>query len=96
MSLNPAYRANELRYALNQVEAKALVMAEEFRGQNLSAILGELIPSPDQSGNDGLISSSMLPSLQRVITMSEETSMPKYSVLLFQPSRFIIKSTGQL
>lgn len=80
MNVNPAYQATELRYALEKVEVKALVMAKTFRNTDLVNILSQLVPQLDPRdttnhlvSTDGTrVSSSPVPSLERVIVLSEE------------------------
>lgn len=77
MNINPAYKANELRLALNKVEPKAIVVSNKFHNQNFQNILAELIPDcSGEPSNDRLaraqVSSSIVPSLQRVITLTKE------------------------
>ena len=72
MNINPAYRSTELRYALNKVEVKALVVADNFRNQSLPAILNELIPQTERTPTENVVSSPQIPSLQKVITLSEQ------------------------
>ena len=79
VNVNPAYRVNELRYALNLVEVKVLIMAEKFRNQSLPDVLKELIPEPKSSDGDiHLVSTPILPNLERVIVLSDNTfSIPR-------------------
>ena len=72
VNINPAYKSPELRYALNKVEVKALVVADHFRNQSLPAILNELIPQKERTPTENVVSSPQIPSLQKVITLSEQ------------------------
>ncbi len=77
MNINPAYQTNELQYALEKVGVKALVVAKTFRNKNLLDILSQLIPQLDQENqqhpaDNDIISSSLTPSLERVIILSDE------------------------
>ena len=74
--INPAYRSSELRYALNLVGVKVLVMADEFRGQSLPEVLKELLPQGETVGID--TSNPQLPELNRIISMSDEILVPGY------------------
>jgi fatty-acyl-CoA synthase len=48
VAANPAYRARELRYVLEQSGAAGLVCADEYRGVDLTALIAELRPKlPD-------------------------------------------------
>ena len=44
MNLNPAYRENELEYALNKVGVKLLIMAESFKTQDYYQMIFDLCP----------------------------------------------------
>lgn len=79
MNVNPAYRTQELRYALNLVEVKALIVADKFRNQSLQEMLKELIPSQPEKCSENLeISSPMLPSLKRLIVLSDQVQISGY------------------
>ena len=83
MNINPAYQAGELRYALEKVGVKTLVVAKNFRNTNLVDTLSQLVPQLDpnqtpnhlENTNKLLVSSNLTPSLERVIVMSDE---PQY------------------
>lgn len=83
MNINPAYQAGELRYALEKVGVKTLVVAKNFRNTNLVDTLSQLVPQLDpnqtpnhlENTNQLLVSSNLTPSLERVIVMSDE---PQY------------------
>ena len=80
MNINPAYQAGELRYALEKVGVKTLVVAKNFRNTNLVNTLSQLVPQLDpnqtpnhlENTNKLLVSSNLTPSLERVIVMSDE------------------------
>jgi fatty-acyl-CoA synthase len=78
VNINPAYQAGELRYALEKVGVKALVVAKNFRNTNLMDTLSQLVPQldPNRAANEFentlYVSSSLIPSLERVIVMSDE------------------------
>ena len=89
MNINPAYQASELRYALGIVGIKALVVAKTFRNKNLLEILSQLVPEiddPNRNGkqqdsiNKAIVSSPVIPNLERVIVLSDESQ--NRSVLL--------------
>ena len=83
MNINPAYQDGELRYALEKVGVKTLVVAKNFRNTNLVDTLSQLVPQLDpnqtpnhlENTNQLLVSSNLTPSLERVIVMSDE---PQY------------------
>jgi fatty-acyl-CoA synthase len=80
VNINPAYQAGELRYALEKVGVKTLVVAKKFRNTNLVDTLSQLVPQLDpnqtpnhlENTNKLLVSSNLTPSLERVIVMSDE------------------------
>ncbi|XP_046450150.1 medium-chain acyl-CoA ligase ACSF2, mitochondrial-like [Daphnia pulex] len=80
VNINPAYQAEELRYVLEKVGVKALVVAKHFRNTNLMDILSQLVPQLDPNRNTNqlvdtqklLVSCSLIPTLERVIVMAEE------------------------
>jgi hypothetical protein len=80
VNINPAYQAGELRYALEKVDVKTLVVAKNFRNTNLVDTLSQLVPQLDpnqtpnhlENTNKLLVSSNLTPSLERVIVMSDE------------------------
>lgn len=44
VNINPAYRLNELEYALKQSGCRWLICAEQFKSSDYHAMLAELIP----------------------------------------------------
>ena len=66
--INPAYRREELRHALQLTDCAAIVTAVEFRGQNYIAMLRELVPAADEHG-ELRATSRELPSLRRLISI---------------------------
>ena len=70
VNLNPAYQRSELKYALNKVQCKALIVAREFRGNDYIAMLHALAPEMSTSAA-GSLASAALPSLRLVITLDD-------------------------
>ncbi|WP_105189763.1 AMP-binding protein [Pseudoalteromonas sp. T1lg48] len=68
--LNPAYRPHELEFAINNVEVKFLVMAQEFKASNYVEMLYQLAPELTDPNHQGPI--AKLPSLTRVICIGEQ------------------------
>jgi fatty-acyl-CoA synthase len=66
VTLNPAYRATEIKYALSKVGCKALVLADQFRGSNYLEMLRTLAPEIDKS-IPGALHSAQLPDLRSLI-----------------------------
>ena len=59
VNINPLYRPHELEYALKKVDCKALIMAEEFKGQNYYDIIFQLIPELSRNEEGGHIRSHL-------------------------------------
>ena len=70
VNINPAYRLPELEYALNQVEAKALVSVPSHKSSDYFAMLYELVPELEAS-KPGALQSVRIPSLRWVIGIGE-------------------------
>jgi len=68
--LNPAYRLYELEYALNKVECKAVIAAEQFKTSEYLRMLQELAPELENS-QPGQLRSEKLPCLETVIRMGD-------------------------
>ncbi len=73
VSINPAYRTSELKYALNKVGCKALVLASRFKSSDYIAMLAELAPEIARS-EAGMLRSRALPELRQVIRLGHETT----------------------
>jgi len=66
VNINPAYRLAELEYALNSVEAKALIFASGFHSSDYCAMLHTLAPEIDDC-RPGALLASRLPHLKILI-----------------------------
>ncbi|KAM9296760.1 medium-chain acyl-CoA ligase ACSF2, mitochondrial [Gastrophryne carolinensis] len=71
VSVNPAYLANELEYALRLVGCRALVFPEQFKTQRYYEILKSICPEIDNSPAGG-IKSKALPDLQIAIVLDKK------------------------
>jgi len=71
VNINPAYRSEELKFALNKVECRALIMASSFKSSNYDEILTGLAPEL-ASAKPGALKSKLLPHLQFVISLEAE------------------------
>ncbi len=71
--INPAYRSHELAYALNKVECKALVSAEQFKGSQYLDILKTLAPELDSCA-PGKLESEKLPHLKTLLRLGDGTT----------------------
>ncbi|MEW6638169.1 MAG: AMP-binding protein, partial [Actinomycetota bacterium] len=70
VTVNPAYRASELHYILDQSDASALFLTEGARGADFIEVLRQAVPElEDQAG--GEISAGDLPYLRHVVLMGE-------------------------
>jgi fatty-acyl-CoA synthase len=66
VNINPAYRVHELKYALEKVGAKALVLATAFKGADYVAMLRQVVPELD-AATPGALHASALPELRTVV-----------------------------
>ncbi len=80
--INPAYRLHELEYALNKVECKAVVTAENFKTSDYLGMLQHLAPELD-SCEPGELKAAKLPHLLTVIRMGDVVTagMMNFSVV---------------
>jgi fatty-acyl-CoA synthase len=70
VNINPAYRAHELEYVLNQADISTLFLTDRFKSSNYEALLGQVCPElPDSS--PGELQSKTCPKLRRVISIKE-------------------------
>ncbi len=71
VTINPAYRANELRYVLEQSDAAALFLTEGVKGADFVEVLREAVPEVAGAPGDDL-SAGGLPYLKNVVLMGGE------------------------
>jgi fatty-acyl-CoA synthase len=64
--VNPAFQTNDLKFALNKVEIKTLVMPESHSKSNYVEIVGRLIPNLGYNGST-TVNSEEVPHLKHVI-----------------------------
>lgn len=76
--LNPAYRLYELEYALNKVECKAIISAEQFKTSEYLTMLTTLAPEL-KTCQPGKLKSEKLPHLTTVIRMGVEQTPGMYN-----------------
>ncbi|MCE9678183.1 AMP-binding protein [Shewanella sp. AS1] len=69
--INPAYRPEELQYALNNVGCKAIICAEKFKSSHYLEMLKQLAPELAHS-QPGELHCAALPALRWVIRMGAE------------------------
>jgi fatty-acyl-CoA synthase len=71
VNINPAYRAGELEYALNQSGCATLVLADRFKTTDFPAILGAV--APELAAAEPLaLKSERLPGLKRAIILAPD------------------------
>jgi fatty-acyl-CoA synthase len=68
VTVNPAYRANELKYVLDQSDSAALFLTEDVKGANFIEILEQAVPELSDA-TDGELSVEELPYLKHVVLM---------------------------
>ncbi|XP_055263549.1 medium-chain acyl-CoA ligase ACSF2, mitochondrial [Moschus berezovskii] len=68
VSVNPAYQAMELEYALKKVGCKALVFPKQFKTQHYYNILKQICPEVEKA-QPGALKSQRLPDLTTVISV---------------------------
>lgn len=68
VTLNPAYRTNELEYALRKVGVKVLISAQSFKTQDYYSMVEEICPEI-QYATPGHLKSVKLPELDSVIML---------------------------
>jgi fatty-acyl-CoA synthase len=72
VNINPAYRLQELEYALNQSEVSLLITAKQFKSSDYHSMIYELVPELRQSGSRSEVSSSRVPTLRKVVTLDKD------------------------
>jgi fatty-acyl-CoA synthase len=88
VNINPAYRTWELKYAINKVGCRALIISPSFKTSDYVAMLNELAVELAHSTPGGL-DSHALPSLRWVIRLGSEKTpgMLNFDDLLAAPSK---------
>lgn len=79
VTINPAYRANELKYVLEQSDSAALFLTSGVRGADFLQILQDAVPELTESETDEL-SLTELPFLKHAVLMGGEP--PEYSPVM--------------
>jgi len=79
VNLNPGYRGGELEYALNKVECRALISADQFKTTDYIRILHGLAPELQHCA-PGALRSERLPHLTTLIHMAD-TDEPGFYTL---------------
>lgn len=71
VNINPAYRLNELEYALKNVQVKALIIADKFKTSDYAKMIYELVPELKKNSKP-IFKNKRLPNLQSVISLAKE------------------------
>lgn len=90
VNINPAYRLNELEYALKQSGCRWLICADAFKTSDYHAMLHELLPELERSAV-GALQSHMLPELRGVISLCDK---PVDGMLLWKGLMDMAESVG--
>jgi fatty-acyl-CoA synthase len=78
VNINPAYRLNELEYALRQSGCTAVVIAPQFKTSNYTQMLYELCPELKEA-QPGQLQAAKFPELRMVIRLGREASAGMYT-----------------
>ena len=68
VTINPAYRAHELKYVLNQSDNVALFLVDQFKTSDYFAMLSEVCPQIS-AAKEGAVESPDYPRLRRVVAI---------------------------
>ena len=68
VNINPAYRAFELEYVLQQSDAKALFLVDRFKTSDYFAMLASVCPEL-AAAQDGAVTAAKFPRLKHVVVM---------------------------
>jgi fatty-acyl-CoA synthase len=68
VNINPAYRAHELEYVLNQADITTLLLTDRFKGTDYLNLLAGVCPELDECA-PGQLRSASCPKLRRVISI---------------------------
>ncbi|MCY4327563.1 MAG: AMP-binding protein, partial [Rhodobacteraceae bacterium] len=71
VNINPAYRLNEVEYALNKVGCKTLVLAKSFKASDYLGMIRQLAPELENC-EPGRLCAAKLPMLKNVIVMDDD------------------------
>ena len=76
--INPAYRPNELQFALNSVECSTLITASSFKASNYLGMLNELLPEL-AAAKAGQLQAKNLPYLKNIIRIGDKPAAGMFS-----------------
>ncbi|CAL1541942.1 unnamed protein product, partial [Lymnaea stagnalis] len=69
VNINPSYRKNELKYALNKVGCKGLVAAPSYKNIDYISMLRDLMPEMDNTLEGSPLNAKDIPDLKYVFSM---------------------------
>jgi fatty-acyl-CoA synthase len=78
VNINPAYRAHELEYVLQQSACTALIIAPPFRTSDYAALLRELCPELSRD-EPGQLRAARVPSLRTIVSFGQQQVPGAYS-----------------
>jgi len=78
VNINPAYRLAELEFALNAVQAKALILADTFKSSDYLTMLEEIAPEL-RHAQPGKLAAGRLPDLRVLILIGKRTHPAMFS-----------------
>jgi fatty-acyl-CoA synthase len=73
INVNPAYRGDELAYALEQSDARAIFLIDRFKSSDYFGILGEICPELGDS-EPGKLESESFPRLRWVVSLPDDAA----------------------
>ena len=76
VNINPAYREEELKYALNKVQCEVLMMVTNVKTSNYDTMLKNISPEIDTC-NPGELKSESLPYLKYIVKMDNKVDQAK-------------------
>ena len=92
VNINPAYRAAELEYALNQSGCRFLVMTDRFKSSDYNAVIDSLAPELAQA-RAGRLRLERLPQLETIVTLgAARPGMLAFDALLARASEVDAKA----
>ena len=90
MNINPAYRINELEYALKKVGCKGLITNDVFKTQKYMDMILKICPELD-SCKSGELNSKRLPDLKSLIIIDDNSYKYKKLKLFYLNQLKLIK-----
>ena len=69
--INPLYEKDELKYCVNKLQMKGLLIGEKIKNRDYYEILNKLVPELPTS-KEGSLQSKNCPSLRHIITTGKE------------------------